>query len=83
VCESDFQEQYVSRKSALEAALALAATAAAQAEVDEVRRSVLQCVAVCCRVLQSVAVCCNGAEARVAVCCILLQCVAGCYSVLH
>jgi len=35
-----------------------------------VRRSVLQCVAVCCSVLQCVAVCCS-----------VLQCVAVCCSV--
>ena len=43
---------------------------------------VLQCVAVCCSVLQCVAVCCSVLQC-VTVCCSVLQCVAGCCSVLY
>ena len=43
-------------------------------------RSVLQSVAVCCRVLQCVAVCCRVLQS-VAECCRVLQSVAACYSV--
>ena len=45
------------------------------------RRSMLQCVAVCCSVLQCVAVLCNVLQC-VAVCCSVLQCVAACYSIV-
>ena len=46
---------------------------------NDVRCSVLQCVAVCCSVLQCVAVCCSVLQC-VAVCCSVLQCVAVCCS---
>jgi len=44
--------------------------------------SVLQCVAVCCRVLQGVAGCCSVLQC-VAVCCRVLLCVAVCCSALQ
>ena len=46
------------------------------------KRSVLQCVAVCCSALQCVAVCCSVLQCA-AVCCSVLQCVAVCCSVLQ
>ena len=46
------------------------------------KKSVLQCVAVCCSVLQCVAVCCSVVQC-VAVCCSVLECVAACCSVLQ